>query len=62
MGKPCVEDNYQERTITPQQCRLRDMTYSANITVDIEYMRGTQRIGKKGLSIGRMPIMLRCDR
>ena len=24
------------------QCRLRDMTYSAPITVDIEYTRGSQ--------------------
>ncbi|XP_062500970.1 DNA-directed RNA polymerase III subunit RPC2-like isoform X2 [Corticium candelabrum] len=40
-------------------CRLRDMTYSAPITVDIEYTRGTQRIVRKALPIGRMPIMLR---
>jgi DNA-directed RNA polymerase III subunit RPC2 len=35
------------------------MTYSAPITVDIEYTRGTQRIITKALPIGRMPIMLR---
>lgn len=46
---------------TPHECRLRDMTYSAPITVDIEYTRGQQRIHRQGLPIGRMPIMLRSD-
>ena len=53
------------KTITPQECRLRDMTYSAPITVDIEYIRGRDLMVKKGkhaVCIGRMPIMLRCDR
>ena len=35
------------------------MTYSAPITVDIEYTRGQQRIVRNGIQIGRMPIMLR---
>ena len=35
------------------QCRLRDMTYSAPITVDIEYTRGNQRIVRTGLPVGR---------
>ena len=35
------------------QCRLRDMTYSAPITVDIEYTRGSQRIIRNALPIGR---------
>lgn len=35
------------------QCRLRDMTYSAPITVDIEYTRGNQRIVRNNLPIGR---------
>ena len=39
--------------------RLRDITYSAPITVDIEYTRGQQRVIRNGLPIGRMPIMLR---
>ncbi|RXM28991.1 DNA-directed RNA polymerase III subunit RPC2 [Acipenser ruthenus] len=41
------------------ECRLRDMTYSAPVTVDIEYTRGSQRIIRNALPIGRMPIMLR---
>ena len=38
------------------------MTYSAPITVDIEYTRGQQRIIRQGLAIGRMPIMLQSAR
>ena len=45
--------------ITPHECRLRDMTYSAPICVNVEYTRGNQKIVGKNISIGRMPIMLR---
>ena len=54
--------------MTPQECRLRDMTYSAPISVDVEYTRGKEivvRRGKNGqgaIPIGRMPLMLRSDR
>jgi len=41
------------------QCRLRDMNYSAPIIVDVEYVRGKQIVIRKGIPIGRMPIMLR---
>lgn len=44
---------------TPHECRLRDITYAAPITVDVEYTRGQQRIIRKDLLVGRMPIMLR---
>lgn len=63
-----MEEDYITSSITPQQCRLRDMTYSAPITVDVEYTRGkeiVQRKGKDGVGaiiIGRIPLMLRCDR
>uniref|UniRef100_A0A336KW81 DNA-directed RNA polymerase subunit beta n=1 Tax=Culicoides sonorensis TaxID=179676 RepID=A0A336KW81_CULSO len=60
VGKPDVEDGYNiTKETTPHECRLRDMAYSAPITVDIEYTRGQQRIVRKDLLIGRMPIMLR---
>lgn len=49
------------RATTPHECRLRDITYAAPITVDIEYTRGQQRIIRNGLPIGRMPIMLRSE-
>ena len=49
----------QNRIFTPHECRLRDLTYSAQIYVDIHYVRGNQRVQRKNVSIGRMPIMLR---
>ncbi|XP_064594783.1 DNA-directed RNA polymerase III subunit RPC2-like [Liolophura sinensis] len=60
VGSPDVEEGFNiTKPVSPHECRLRDMTYSAPITVDIEYTRGNQRIVRKGLPIGRMPIMLR---
>lgn len=69
VGSPCVEENMQKEDITPQECRLRDMTYAAPITVDLEYMRGKEIVVKKGtrpgegaVCIGRMPLMLRSNK
>ncbi|KAL5500312.1 hypothetical protein EMCRGX_G011852 [Ephydatia muelleri] len=60
VGSPDVEESFNvTRQVAPHECRLRDITYSAPITVDIEYSRGSQRVIRKGLPIGRMPIMLR---
>lgn len=60
VGTPDVEESFNvTRQVAPHECRLRDITYSAPITVDIEYSRGAQRVIRKGLPIGRMPIMLR---
>lgn len=60
VGEPNVEEGFNiTKEVTPHDCRLRDMTYSAPITVDIEYTRGQQRVIRNGLCIGRMPIMLR---
>ncbi|CAF3634977.1 unnamed protein product, partial [Rotaria sp. Silwood2] len=51
---PCIEEGYNIiRPITPHECRLRDMSYSAPISVDIEYIRGKERVIRKGLVIGR---------
>ncbi len=59
VGKPSVEESFNvTKLIAPHECRLRDMTYSAPVTVDIEYTRGNQRVTRKGLPIGRIPIML----
>ncbi|KAF4519356.1 hypothetical protein B566_EDAN011362 [Ephemera danica] len=49
------------REITPHQCRLRDITYSAPIMVDLEYTSGHEILTKKDFVIGRMPVMLRSD-
>ena len=63
-----MEDEFLKKDLTPQECRLRDMTYAAPITVDVEYTKGKDIIVRKGkngvgaIPIGRMPIMLRCNR
>ena len=68
VGKPSVEEDYIVEDITPQQCRLRDMTYAAPVTVDVEYTRGkeivtrTSKNGVGGVTIGRIPLMLRSSR
>ncbi|KAJ2725889.1 DNA-directed RNA polymerase III complex subunit Rpc2 [Coemansia sp. Benny D115] len=57
-----LDPDAANRSITPQECRLRDMSYAAPIAVDIEYTRGRSRVIRKGVIIGRMPIMLRSAR
>ncbi|RWS29282.1 DNA-directed RNA polymerase III subunit RPC2-like protein [Leptotrombidium deliense] len=60
IGKPEIEEGFNvTRMTTPHECRLRDVTYCAPITVDIEHKRGNDRVIRTGLVIGRMPIMLR---
>ncbi|KAF2443820.1 beta and beta-prime subunits of DNA dependent RNA-polymerase [Karstenula rhodostoma CBS 690.94] len=59
------EDNlngHYKSTITPNECRLRDMTYAAPIVVDIVYTRGSSRVRRNNVQIGRMPIMLRSNK
>lgn len=48
--------------ITPHECRLRDMTYSAQILVDVAYLREKQRIIRKGVELARIPVMLRSNK
>lgn len=64
--KPCrvEEENVRgiQSTITPNECRLRDMTYAAPIVVDVEYKKGNVKVKRKGIHIGRMPIMLRSNK
>lgn len=49
-------------TVTPNECRLRDMTYAAPILVDVQYTKSKVAYRRKGMPIGRMPIMLRSSR
>ena len=49
-------------TVTPNECRLRDTTYSAPILVDVAYWRGVREVRRKGMVIGRLPVMLRSSR
>jgi DNA-directed RNA polymerase beta subunit len=54
IGTPDIEEGFSvSRPTTPHECRLRDLNYSAPITVDIEYMRGHQPIIRNNLLIGR---------
>ncbi|GAM83673.1 hypothetical protein ANO11243_016610 [Dothideomycetidae sp. 11243] len=64
VGKPNRADDssynhHQAIPVTPNECRLRDLTYAAPILVDFDYTsnHGLQRA--RDVCIGRMPIMLR---
>lgn len=63
VGKPSAEEEMIVSEIKPQECRLRDITYSAPIVVNLEYTRGKNEIvRRRGMTIGRMPIMLRSSK
>jgi DNA-directed RNA polymerase III subunit RPC2 len=51
-----------DKSVTPHECRLRDTTYAAQILVTIQYTRGRQIVRRAGVSIGRLPIMLRSNK
>jgi len=53
-----TESNLQ---MTPNECRLRDLTYAAPIFVDIEYVRGKQIVRRQSNFLGRLPVMLRSN-
>jgi DNA-directed RNA polymerase III subunit RPC2 len=59
VGSPQLDENMVSYQLNPHDCRLRDLTYAAPIFVDIEYVRGKNIIVRKGVQIGRIPIMLR---
>ncbi|CRH03696.1 DNA-directed RNA polymerase III subunit, putative [Plasmodium relictum] len=61
VGIPSIEENMIETNLTPQICRQRDLTYSAPIYVDVEYVKGNSIITKNNVEIGRLPVMLRSD-
>lgn len=41
--------DHHRSTITPNECRLRDMTYAAPIVVDIVYTRGNAKVKRSTL-------------
>ena len=51
-----------DSSVTPNECRLRDTTYAAPILVDVSYWRGVREVRRKGVVIGRLPMMLRSSR
>lgn len=59
LGTPSVVDESLESSVTPQDCRLRDLTYSAPIYVSVDYVVGRETVHKSRVRIGKMPIMLR---
>nr|POF01436.1 dna-directed rna polymerase iii subunit rpc2 [Quercus suber] len=63
VGKPDraseAGQGYVESTVTPNECRLRDMTYAAPIYADIVYTKSSGKVSRKDILIGRMPMMLR---
>ena len=60
IGEPKIEEDFAlaESLLTPHECRIRDLTYSAPILVDIEYTKGHSVFQRKDMIIGRMPLML----
>ena len=50
-----------DKRVTPNECRLRDITYAAPIIVTIQYTRG-KSIVQRNVNIGRLPIMLRSNK
>ena len=59
IGAPSYMDGMSPKELTPQMCRIRDMSYAAPIYVDVVYYRETEIVRKKGLKIGYIPVMLR---
>ena len=59
VGKPSVNEDMAERDVTPNECRLRDLTYSAPVYVDVKYTKGGGVQTAAHIQIGRIPIMLR---
>jgi DNA-directed RNA polymerase III subunit RPC2 len=58
VGQPMIEEDGRQFNLTPNECRIRDLTYSAPIYVDVEYTKGDVIIKRKQELIGMMPIML----
>ena len=69
VGRPTrVLEDHDERvrggvsTVSPNECRLRDSTYAAPIRVNVAYWRGQREVRKRGVLIGRIPMMLRSSK
>mmetsp|Transcript_9340 Transcript_9340/g.15216 ORF Transcript_9340/g.15216 Transcript_9340/m.15216 type:complete len:1177 (+) Transcript_9340:81-3611(+) len=62
VGQPEIEQDMIKYPVTPQECRLRDLTYAAPIYVDIRYTKGRQVFVKPKLPIGYIPVMLQSNK
>lgn len=59
IGRPSVIENMVERKIFPNECRIRDLSYSSPILVDLEFVKKGEVIKKNNICIGKIPTMLR---
>ena len=59
IGFPTIEEELGVSKVTPHECRLRNLTYSAPIFVDISYTLDciTEKM-QNNICIGKLPIML----
>lgn len=66
VGRPNRPDEEGNRLnfsdITPNECRIRDLSYAAPILVDYKYWRDGKIISRVNVPIGRLPIMLRSSK
>ncbi|KAK0303454.1 DNA-directed RNA polymerase III complex subunit Rpc2 [Friedmanniomyces endolithicus] len=66
VGKPNRQDErntgYVDSSVTPNECRLRDMTYAAPVYVDVVYSKQSGKASKRNILLGRLPIMLRSSK
>jgi len=63
VGNPHIkEETYStNEDVNPMMCRIRDLTYSAPIWVDVVYKNGVNTQKQKHL-LGRIPVMLRSEK
>eukprot|EP00917_Polyrhabdina_sp_WS-2016_P028450 GHVP01060756.1.p1 GENE.GHVP01060756.1~~GHVP01060756.1.p1 ORF type:complete len:1091 (+),score=117.69 GHVP01060756.1:543-3815(+) len=59
VGEPRINENMITRRISPNECRARDLSYTAPIYVDIKYVRGNEEVTRKEICIGHMPVMIK---
>ena len=59
ISSPTIDEDFTTGIITPHECRIRSLTYSAPILVDIAYsIDGINEILANNICIGKLPIML----
>ncbi len=62
VSKPKGDEYFNEKDVTPFQCRTRGLTYSAKIFVDVEYTKARTIETQTGVCIGKIPVMLRSNK
>lgn len=58
VGNPVIEEDFVVHKLYPHDCRIRDLTYSAPIYIDVEYTKGNRIHLSNDIEIGKMPMML----